>query len=698
MGRFRISIDVGGTFTDVVVVDGDGDLSMHKAATTPAAPVEGILRGLRAAAIAKSLDLRQFLAATDLVVHAGTAALNAVVSGTNARTGFLTTEGHPDVLLLREGGRSEPFNYTIPFPDPMVPRRFTYAVRERILSDGRVLKPLDRDHLARITDRLVDDGIEAVGVALIWSIVNPAHEIAVGAFLAERVPGLEITLSHQLNPIMREYRRASSACLDASLKPVMARYLNGIDELLRSEGYGGTVLAVTSRGTVLPLSEVVRAPIHALNSGPASAPVAGGALAEAVTGCDTAIVVDAGGTTFDVSVVRKRELPLTQEHWIGGRYRGHITGFPSIDIRSVGAGGGSIAWIDDGGLLRVGPGSAGADPGPACYRRGGVDPTLTDAAVALGYIAPDLFLGGEVPLDADLARTALSRISGPLDLTVEDAALAVLQVASESMAQAAEEVTVRNGIDPTTAVLVAGGGASGLVAVGLGTRLGCRTVVIPAIGPTMSAAGALIADILHEHRYTGMTRLDHIDAETLETVARELANQAERSAGDMLGLRSCTYFINARYARQAWDIEVDLGDRLPGLADLATMRGQFDEAHARIHGVADPGSHVEILSWGVRVRETTNADSPLRLGSSVPGPVMSFEPWRRAYFPEIGWAEVPVVDQTTLDREMVGPLIAQARYTAVIIGSGALVRQTPHGLLITPPASKPERAPGRAAA
>ena len=303
-----------------------------------------------------------------------TRAINAVLTRSTARTAFLTTEGHRDILLFREGGRIEIFNFSVEYPDPYVPRALTFEVPERIAYDGTIVTPLDETSLTPIFSELRDQAVEAVGICLLWSTVNPVHEQRIGELLERHLPGIEYTLSHAVNPTLREYRRASSACIDASLKPIMSDYLNDLRRRLVDSGFEGRFLMVTSQGGVKDSAFVADAPIHAINSGPAMAPVGGRHFARMDSGADTAIVADAGGTSFDVSLVRDGRIPWTRETWLGEPFRGHMTGFPSIDVKSIGAGGGSIAWVDSGGMLHVGPDSAGADPGTRMLRAGRVAP------------------------------------------------------------------------------------------------------------------------------------------------------------------------------------------------------------------------------------------------------------------------------------------------------------------------------------
>ncbi|HWT82376.1 MAG TPA: hydantoinase/oxoprolinase family protein, partial [Candidatus Methylomirabilis sp.] len=353
---------------------------------------------------------------------------------------------------------------------------------------------------------------ESIGVCLLWSTVNPVHENSVGMLLKKHLPGIPYTLSHVLNPILREYRRASSACIDASLKPLMSRYLGGLANRLREEGFRGRLLMLTSRGGVMDFQDLAEAPIHAIGSGPSMAPIAGRHYAKTDMKAATAIVADTGGTTYDVSLVRKGIIPMTPETWIGQRYRGHIVGFPSVDVKSIGAGGGSIAWVDEGGLLHVGPISAGAVPGPACYGKGGTRPTVTDASLVLGYVDPAFFLGGAMKLEIERAAEAVEKeVARPLRLSLPEAALAILRLMCENMVGAIEEITVHQGMDPRGAVLVGGGGAAGLNAVTVARRLGCKMVIIPEVGAALSAAGALMSDLHADYRTLFYTTAENFD-------------------------------------------------------------------------------------------------------------------------------------------------------------------------------------------
>jgi N-methylhydantoinase A len=690
-GTVRFAVDTGGTFTDLVIEDDDGRLSMTKSSTRPSDPVAGVFDVLDKAAASRGLARGELLEQADLFIHGTTRAINAILTHSTARTAFLTSAGHPDVLLFREGGRSDPFNFTRPFPEPYVPRSLTFEVPGRIGSRGEEVEPLDEAALAAIAAELARHAIEAVAVCLLWSIVNPVHEQRTGELLAELLPDVPVTLSHALNPTIREYRRGSSTAIDASLKPLMSDYLGGLESRLRAAGFGGRLLVVTSSGGVMDAGAVAAAPIHAINSGPAMAPVAGRHYAELDGRSSTAIVADTGGTSYDVSVVQRGRLPQTRETWLGTPYFGHMTGFPSVDVKSIGAGGGSIAWVDSGGLLHVGPQSAGAEPGPVCYGRGGERPTVTDACVVLGYLDPSYFLGGDMPLRADAAAQALTReVAEPLGLACHEAADAVLALATEHMVYAIEDITINQGIDPRDAVLIGGGGAAGLNAVAIAERLRCAQVIVPQTGAALSAAGALLSDLSSSSSRTLVTNTASFDHAAVDDVLEALEAECDAFiAGPGAGTESAEIemWAEVRYPQQVWQLDVPLRSRrLPAASDVATLREDFHAVHLEVFAVNDPHSEAEIVAWHGRARCRLREDrSQPRM--SAPGPAAAGE--RDAYFAQGGWLRVPVVRFEALEpaQPCAGPCIVESSFTTVVVPPGASYWRTEAGSLgLTPPA------------
>jgi N-methylhydantoinase A len=527
-----------------------------------------------------------------------------------------------------------------------------------------------------------DEQVEAIGVCLLWSIANPVHELRIGELIAELLPGVPFTLSHRLNPILREYRRASATCIDASLKPLMADYLGGLVEQFRAAGFGGRLLAVTSQGGVIAVEDAAAAPIHVLNSGPAMAPVVGSHHARRDAGSDDAIVADAGGTSFDVSLVRDGRIPWTNETWLGAPFTGHMTGFPSVDVKSIGAGGGSIVRLDAAGLLHVGPESAGAEPGPACYGRGATRPTVTDCALVLGLLDPDSFLGGRMPLDGEAARRALAdAVARPLGVPVEEAALAALDVLTQNMLGAIEEITVKQGIDPRRTVLVAGGGAAGFNGAAIGRRLGCRATLFPELAAALSASGGILSDMVFSDARIRYVRSDAADPSVISAILDQLAGAAARflaTSGDATR-NGIDYWVEARYPQQTWEIEVPLAwptaDRR---ADIATLVEDFHRAHRSLYAVADPASPVEFIAWRVRASTSLAETGHARLRSATKHAERAH---RRVWLG--GWKDVAVHELSALasDACLLGPAIVESPFTTIFLPADMRARRLASGTL-----------------
>ncbi len=685
--RWRIATDVGGTFTDLVLDDGS-DLLAFKAATTPDDPTRGVLDAVAVAAGAVGLDSAALLADCEVFVHGTTRALNAMLTHTTARTALLVTAGHPDILLLREGGRHRPFDLSTEYPQPLVPRALTFEIGGRVVADGRELAALDEASVLRAIDAMAQARVEAVGVCLLWSVVNGEHERRVGELLSERLPGVPFTLSHQLNPVMREYRRASSTVIDASLKPLMTGYIDGLEGRLRESGLSGQVLLVSSTGATVLAEAAAASPIHTLNSGPSMAPEAARqvVMSEVLPGRSDvdAIVFDSGGTTCDISLVRAGHTVSTRETWIGQIGAGHITGFSSVDVRSIAAGGGSIADVDEWGLLRVGPRSAGAVPGPACYGRGGVEATVTDASLVAGYLDPDTFLDGALRLDLAAAERVVSAVGDRLGIGLREAADAIVSLATEQMVNAIEAIALGQGVDPRTAVLVGGGGAAGLNVVEIARRLGSRHAVIPAYGSVLAAAGGMLAPLSEEVSLTLPTSSDRFDvAGVTDVVTRLRARAVEfaRSIGVAEAAIRSEWTVEARYRQQVWDLVVPFDD-----ADLADpvarewLVAAFHATHEHAYGVADPSGVIEFLTWSVRA--TYGADSRRGFLAASAEHVAVARP---VSFGSDA-VDASVVPATRMaGRTVAGPAIVEATSTSIVIPPGATARLTPAGHVLIDP-------------
>jgi N-methylhydantoinase A len=681
---YRITVDTGGTFTDLVLADDDQLLGFFKSPTTPSDMFLGIEDGLRQAAAARGIMVHELLSDTSLFVYSTTHGTNAILEGKTAKTAFVTTSGHGDMLVYREGGKPDPFNLTIPYPEPYVPRSLTFEVVERVLSDGSVHTDLDEGQVHRVVERLTELDVEAVGICLLWSVVDPTHERRVRDLVRAALPDVEVSVSHEINPIIREFRRASATVIDASLKPLMRAHLFDIEDRLRGLGYAGDPLSVTHvSGGMLSLTELCEAPLQSVDSGPALGPVAGLTLAQAAMADahPDAIVTDLGGTSFEISVIHRGELTYTREKWLGPEFLGHPTGMHAVDTRSVAAGGGSIARVDDGGALRVGPESAGADPGPVCYGKGGTSATVTDAAAVLGYLDPDYFAGGRFDLDVDGARAAIDeQVARPLGLTVESGAAAIMAVATELMRSFVHDQTVRQGLDPRGSLLVSGGGAGGLNIVRVARELEVGEILIPSGAGVLCAIGGQYADVVAEFSQRHFTETARFDYDGVNGVLAELDARVDeffdRLDGD--GDQQRDVVCEARYVDQNWEIDAPLErSRLEDGDDVAEFEQTFHRVHKRLFAVDQPGQSIECINWRVRARHVRSKPALPRVerAGASPEPIGTQAIWEGG-----GWVDAQVFDGRLLPASTIiaGPALIQDPTTTIVVPPGATAEVTPH--------------------
>ena len=669
---YSICVDTGGTFTDVVVRDGQGVFTIGKALTTHQRAIEGMRNAIAHAAGQLNLSTEALLARTSLLIYGTTRSTNAVVTRNVARTAFVTTAGFADTLVIREGGKVNPHDYSRDFPQPYIPRRHTFEIKERVGAGGEVVLPLDAAQATDQIERIRSGRFEAVAVSLLWSVSNAAHELRIGELLDALLPGVPYTLSHRLLPVVREYRRASATAIDASLKPLMQAHLRDLERDLRAAGYGGEILVSTLSGGCSDIDTLIDKPIYSIGSGPAMAPVAAINYAKAEgLGADV-IVCDTGGTTFDVGIVRDGRPTYTRETWLGPRYQGHLLGMSAVDVRSVGAGGGSIAWIDDGGLMRVGPESAGSMPGPACYGRGGTRPTVSDAAVVLGYLDPEYFLGGRMRLDVAAARRAIDDVARKIGRTVEQTAFSILGLATDHMVRAIEDLTVNEGLNPRESVLVAGGGAAGINIMQIARELGCRRVILPDSAGALSAAGMQFADVLCEETRSLPCVSSRFDAPRVNAVLDELDARLEvfrqRFAADRGGFR-IERFAEARYLGQVWELDTPvLPRRFRDPRDVQALETAFHELHERIFAVRDPSSPVEIVSWKARLTIALPRPSAGLSGTGAVTAVRSSQ-HRTCYFGATTGVDTPIYKSAGLARggRIPGPAIIEEPTTTLVV-------------------------------
>ena len=677
---FDVCIDIGGTFTDCVITEDRGEMRIFKSPTTPDRFARGVMDVLGLAAAHYGQEPGAFLASVDSIVHGTTVSTNALVEGRTARVGLICNEGHPDVLTLREAQPKRTFDWRLDYPDPFVPRHLTVEVAGRIDADGQEYAPLSEADVRAAIAHFRTMEVEAVAVCLLWSIVNSAHEDRVGEIFRQEWPEMPVTLSHRLNPIPREYRRTISAAIDASLHPIVGAYVGELRDSLAAAGFGKELLLANCIGGMMPPDEMLRKPIYSVMSGPTLAPIAASHLTEQ----EDVIVIDMGGTTFDVSAIRAGRLVVSPEAMFGE----DRLGIPKVDVRSIGAGGGSIAWVDVGGLLHVGPRSAGAMPGPACYGKGGTEPTVTDANVILGIIDPDYYLGGRIRLDRAAAERAVGGVADVLGIDLVEAAYAIHTTSNHHMIAAIEDITVNEGINPRESYLVAGGGATACHVGEMVRELGIESFMIPKLTAGLSALGGLISDIKWEETatlHTDAARFAGPAVNALLARLRESGDDFLARAGVPAERRRFEYAFMGRYQYQSWEIEVPFTLTGPGIAegDIETLVEGFHQTHERVYTIRIDEDLVEFTTWKVRAigaRWAGDAVSRSTLPAQE-GPLPQKSP-RRIYVRELGGlAELPVYDGGALGSGAViaGPAVIEEETTTVLLLPGMTARTDAQG-------------------
>ena len=674
---FQVCIDIGGTFTDCLVSEGAGEIRIFKAPTTPGAFHVGFMEVLKVAAEGYGRAAGDFISEIEMIVHGTTVSTNALVEGKVATVGLIVNAGHADVLVLREGPRKGAFEWRLDYPDPFVPRRLTRTVGGRIDARGRELVALDEADVGAAVDHFRRMQVQAIAVGLLWSIANGDHERRVGEIVAAQWPEVPVTLSHRLNPIPREYRRIISAATDAALYPIVSDYIAALQRGLTAAGFGGELLMANCVGGMMPPADMVAQPIYSVMSGPTLAPIA----AQALTPERDVIVGDMGGTTFDVSALRDHQLIVTPEAYIND----DMLGIPKVDIRSIGAGGGSIAWVDVGGLLRVGPESAGAEPGPACYAKGGTAPTVTDANVLLGILDPGFFLGGRIALDRAAAEGAVGTIAERLGIGLLEAAYAIHTTSNHNMVAAIEDITVREGINPRDSYFVSGGGGTACHIAEMVDILGLKRYMMPKLSAGLSAFGGLISDIRREVSGTLQTDGKSFERPAVNRLLARLRADGDRfleGAGVPVAERSFAYMFMGRYLYQSWEIEVRFEPQVAGPgdgsgdtledADVPRLVDAFHRMHERIYSIKDEADTVEFTTWKVRAtghRRKTDLWRHFTLPRQD-GPVRP-KGHRTVYLQTAGgMIDLPVYDGEAIGAggQLTGPcIVEEATFTALLL-------------------------------
>jgi N-methylhydantoinase A len=672
---WRLAVDIGGTFTDVVLLDGEsGRVVVDKALSTPSRPLEGVKRSTMNALAKAGIEPADIRAP---IVHATTLVTNALIEGKTARAALVTNAGFADTLLIRNEHRYDMYDLQIEFPDPPIPRALTFEIEERTTSEGEVLAaPTDAD-IALLLETLRGTGVEAVAVCLLHSYANPTNERRVAHAIATGL-GVPVSASSEVAPQIREYPRMVTTACNASTTPVIGPYLDEFQRWLTEQGFGGRLLIMLSNGGVVSADVAARNPIRMVESGPAAGALAGTWHARRL-GLERLLCFDMGGTTAKSCVIENYEPELTTDFEVARIYRfkrgsGFPVTVPSVDLVEIGAGGGSIARVDELGLLKVGPDSAGAEPGPACYARGGTLPAVTDADLILGALDPDYFLGGEMPLSASEAEQAIAKVAGVLDATVPDTAGGIYELVNQNMAASARMHAVERGVDLRGTPLIAFGGAGPVHAFGVAELLESPQVVFPANASVLSAFGALVTPVRIDLARSYVRRLDDVSDEEREGLLDEMRSEGRAvlsSAGVAPDAVVFRYAIDARYAGQGNEITIWLGEGESWPAADSEVRDRFAAQYEAVYGMTIPGVPVEIVTWRISAFAPAPHVTLAALGASDAGagpkrtrPVR-FVRGRDA-------VDTPVFDRLALPvgASISGPALLEERETTAVLRPG----------------------------
>jgi N-methylhydantoinase A len=682
--RVRVAVDIGGTFTDVVLFDEvSGAVSAAKVSTTPANFADGVLAAIHTGRIDP--------AAVVTFVHGTTVVINAITQRSGVKTALVTTAGFRDVLEIGRGNRPDMYNLKFHKPKPLVPRRLRFEVRERVGADGSVWTPLVTEDLEAVVDSCQVEGVEAIAVCFLHAYAHPKHEEAAAAFLRARLPGVLVTASSEITREWREFERSSTAALNAYVQPILDGYLGDLENRLRAEGLTAPLFAMLSNGGTASFAAARKTPISLVESGPVAG-VTGAALIGRIIDDGNIIALDIGGTTAKCSLIENGEVKITTDYRLeaNSRSSGYPVKVPVVDIVEIGAGGGSIAWFDDGGALRVGPISAGADPGPACYGRGGSEPTITDALLIAGILNPDYFLGGHLPVDIALARAAYEPIARRLGVSIVEAAAGVIRVADEQTIDALKLISVRRGYDPRDFTLVTFGGGGPTHASALLDELGARRIVVPPFPGAFSAWGMLMTEPRVDRVQTRILPLDTADLTELEcyfaAAEAEAISTLTAQGISPESIPTPRRSLDMRYRGQEHTVDVAVEAKI--VLDRARMTAAFHERHQRRYTFALQDTAVEIVNFRVTAtasiaRPTVGLTSPIRGGNPHKGVrLVHFGHVQSSHHSEP--MSTPVYDRERLPTGFAspGPLIVEEPSTTTVVQPGQHLNVDDAGNLI----------------
>lgn len=672
--NYRLGIDAGGTFTDFVIADRDsGQVRLFKALSTPSDPTKAIENGLKLISENLGVPAADVVSNCDLCINGTTVGLNALITHRGGKTGLICTAGHEDSIEIRNGHKEDGFRYDPEYPAAtmLVPRYLRKGVRERVLSDGSVRTPMQEEDVRAACELFLKEGIETVAISFVWSVLNTAHERRAAEIVREMMPNAILTVGSGLYPQIREYTRTSTAVVNAYLAPVMRRYVAAVDAYFRSLGAKQPVRYFQSNGGLAIGHAMTDRSVYAINSGPASAPQAGLYVA-APFKKKNVITVDMGGTSFDITLTKDSQTNLNKNIDFL-RYR---IGVPMIQVETLGAGGGSIGWIDSLGIIQVGPQSAGSEPGPACYGQGGTEPTTSDANLVLGYLNPDGLLGGKLPLDLAKARKAMTKVADPLGLSIEQAAYGMFTIVNNNMVNGIRRVSVERGYDPRDFVLVGAGGATAAHITALAREMGIDTIILPKLASGLCAFGQIISDVKYNYMATAPARLDNAAAyKRIDKLFKEIEKQGVRHlekdgfTKDRIAIKRS---LDMRYVGQVHECTVDIGSFEINAKTIDQVKDAFHKRHEELYTYSERHNPVEVVNIESTVYGLIDKPKAPKLAKGAAAD-KALKGHRKAIFSADGkQVKTPIYDGEKLGAgaTIKGPAIIEEVTTTIVIEPG----------------------------
>lgn len=672
--KYRLGIDAGGTFTDFILADAQGSVRIFKVLSTPTEPTKAIRNGLQLITEETGLSAEEIVSNSDLCINGTTVGLNALITHTGAKTGLIATRGHEDSIEIRLGHKEDGYRYDPDYPPAtmLVPRHLRKGIRERVISDGTVKTPLNEDDVREACRYFIAEGVESVAISFVWSVLHPEHENRAAEIVREMMPDVRLTIGSQLYPQVREYTRTSTAIVNAYLAPILQRYVEAIDAYFRELGSKHPVRYFQSNGGLALGKVVTDQSVYAINSGPASAPQAALDVGKP-WGEQNIITCDMGGTSFDITLTKDGKANVNKNIDFL-RYR---IGIPMIQVETLGAGGGSIGWIDDMGLMQMGPQSAGSEPGPACYGQGGERPTTTDANLVLGYLNADGLVGGRLPLDLEKARAAIrTHLADPLGISVEKAAYGMFTIVNNNMVNAIRRVSVERGYDPRDFVLMGAGGATGAHITALAREMGISKVLINKLASGLCAYGQIISDVKYNYMAPAPLRLQGAEAaKTLDDLFNGLeARGREDLAGDGFSDAeiSISRTLDMRYVGQVHECTVEVGPFEVTETSLEDIKAAFHARHKELYTYDEPHNAVEVVN--VESAITGHVAKPERMHIAPGrGAAAALKGHREMVFNADGIAQnTPVYDGSVLGAgdTLHGPAVIEEVTTTIVVEPG----------------------------